>query len=189
MAKKKGKKEEEIVEASETEEELSEEESLQRDLLELAKEKADMEDKMLRAMAEMQNLRNRTEKTIEDARKYAVTDFANDLVDALDNLYLALENISQDEVENNPALQSIVEGIEMSIEQFLKVLKRHGVERINPIGERFDHNLHEAVVEIPDDENEAGTIVQVMKAGYKIKERLLRPAIVGVAKAAATKNA
>lgn len=144
-----------------------------------------LEEKLLRTVAEMENLRKRTEKEMEEARKFAVTGFARDLLEVLDNLERAQKNIPQDELEKNEVLKSINDGIKMTSAGLMVILEKHGIKRIDPRGEKFDHNLHQAVVEIPDEKSEPGTVIQVMQAGYVIKDRLLRPAMVGVAKAKA----
>lgn len=143
----------------------------------------EVKDKLLRTIAEMENLRRRTEKDVEEARKYSVSSFAQDLITVLENLHRAEESVPAEEVEKNELLKNIAEGIKITKNDLLNVFAKHGIERINPQGEKFDHTYHQAVVQIPDEKHEPGTVVQVMQAGYTIKGRLLRPAMVGVAQA------
>jgi len=144
----------------------------------------DLEDKILRMAADMENLRKRTEKEMDETRKYALTVFARDLLDVIDNLERAQKNIPNEELAKNELLKTISDGIKMTGSGLLGILEKHGIKSINPEkGEKFDHNFHQAVVELPSPDQEPGTIVHVMQSGYIIKDRLLRPAMVGVAKA------
>lgn len=148
----------------------------------LIKENADLKDQLIRAVAEMENLRKRTERDMQDARKYAVTGFARDLVNVLENLQLALLNIPADDRKNDVKLNTLAEGVEMTANELLRVFEAQGIVRIAPQGEKFDHNFHQAVAQVEDTSKEPGTIVQVLQAGYIIHDRLLRPAMVTVAK-------
>lgn len=136
---------------------------------------------VLYAKAETQNVRRRLEKDIQDARTYAATGFARDILSVADNLARALDAIPA-EVREDEKLNGIVAGIEATKRELDKVFSQHGITRIASVGLPLDPNQHQAMLEIPTDEAEPGTIVQEMQAGYMIKERLLRPAMVGVAK-------
>ncbi len=143
---------------------------------------ASLEDKLLRTMAEMQNLRRRTEKDVEEARKFGITSFARDLINVLENLRRADDSIPKEELEKNELFRNLQVGVHMTHQELVNICKRHGINQIDPLGQKFDHNLHQAMMEIPTDEAEPGTVMQVMQAGYTIYDRLLRPALVALAK-------
>ena len=146
-----------------------------------------LKDQLLRALAETENLRKRAEREREEAAKYAITSLARDIVSVADNLQRALESVpveSDDSDKSNTRIGSLRDGIEMTRQEFETVLARHGIERLEPLGETFDHNFHQAMFEVEHEEYSAGTVVQVLQAGYRIHDRLLRPAMVGVAKKA-----
>jgi molecular chaperone GrpE len=149
----------------------------------LEAEKTDLKEKLLRALADMENLRRRTEREIADARAYAVTNFARDMLTVADNTRRALESVPEDaRREGESALKSFIEGIELTERDLLKTLERHGVKRLDPQGQKFDPNLHQAMFEVPNPDVPNGTVVQVVQTGYVIGDRVLRPALVGVAK-------
>ena len=154
---------------------------------------ADFKDKMLRALAEMENLRKRTEREIADARAYGITSFARDVLQVADNMHRALDSIG-DELRSTAEgnVQSLLEGIDLTERELQKVLEKHGVRQFSPVGEKFDPNFHQAMYEIADGSAVPGTVAQVIQAGYLIGDRVLRPAMVAVAKAppkgAATAN-
>ena len=148
-------------------------------LIEFEAEVADLKDKLLRAHAELENFRRRAEREREDTAKYAVAKFARDLLSVADNLRRAIDTAPKDGGE---ALQTLLSGVEVTERELLTVFERHQVKPIEALGARFDANFHEAVMEIPDPSKPAGTIVQVMAPGYTIAGRLLRAAMVGVAK-------
>ncbi len=149
----------------------------------LEAEKLDLKDKLLRTLADMENLRRRTEREVADARTYAVTNFARDMLNAADNVRRALESVPAEARETaEGALKALVDGIELTERDLLKTLERHGVKRVDPQGQRFDPNLHQAMFEVPNPDVTSGTVVQVVQSGYVIGERVLRPALVGVAK-------
>ncbi|HEV7336256.1 MAG TPA: nucleotide exchange factor GrpE [Bosea sp. (in: a-proteobacteria)] len=144
-------------------------------------ERDDLKDKLLRTLAEMENLRRRTEREIADAKAYAVTSFARDMLGSADNLRRAIESVpATAEAAADSALKSVVEGVELTERELLKTLERHGVRRIEPHGEKFDPNLHQAMFEAPDEGIAKGLVSKVVQTGYKIGERVLRPALVGV---------
>jgi molecular chaperone GrpE len=150
----------------------------------LQAENADLKDRVRRTLAEMENLRKRTEKEVHDSRAYAVTSFARDIVTVADNLDRALAAVPADAEDG--ALKSLAEGVEMTGRQLSSVLQKHGITRIEPkAGDRFDPNLHEAMFEVPDPSQPANSVVHVVQAGFSLSGRLLRPAQVGVSKGGA----
>ncbi len=149
----------------------------------LAKEAAEIKDKLLRALAEMENLRKRTEREVMDARAYGIASLARDLLGVADNMRRALEAVGADLRETaDSGFKAFLEGVELTERDLLKTLEKHGVRKFEPYGEKFDPNLHQAMFEVPDPAATAGTVVQVVQAGYMIGERMLRPALVGIAK-------
>ena len=148
----------------------------------LRTEVAELKDRLLRAHAEMDNIRKRTEREKADAHKYAVSKFARDIVTVGDNFQRAISAVPAAAVEQTPALKSFLEGVTMTEREFLNVLERHGVKRIDPKGEAFNPHLHQAVMEQDNKDVPAGTVVQVFQPGYTIEDRVLRPAMVVVAK-------
>lgn len=155
----------------------------------LIAENAGLKDKLLRTLAEMENLRRRTEKEVADARAYGVSAFARDMLTFADNLRRALENVPAEarEAADN-TLKAFVEGIELTERDFLSRLARHGVRKLEPKGQKFDPNFHEALFEAQDESVPAGTVAQVVEEGFAIGERVLRPAKVGVTKGGAKAN-
>lgn len=152
-------------------------------IAQLEAEKTDLKEKLLRTLADMENLRRRTERESADARTYAVANFARDMLTVADNFQRAIDSVPADAREaGHPALKALIEGIELTEREMLKTLERYGVKRLDPEGERFDPNLHQAMFEVPNSEVPSGTVVQVVQTGYVIGERVLRPALVGVAK-------
>ena len=149
----------------------------------LEAEKADLKEKLLRTLADMENLRRRTQREIADARAYAVTNFARDMLTVADNTRRALESVPADARQAGEGpLTAFIEGIELTERDLLKTLERHGVKRLDPEGQKFDPNLHQAMFEVPNPDVPNGTVVKVVQTGYAIGERVLRPALVGVAK-------
>jgi molecular chaperone GrpE len=146
-------------------------------------ENAELKDRALRALADIENMRRRSEREAQDARSYGVTALARDLLNVADNLHRALENIpAEARIAAEGALKALVEGVELTSRELHTVLARHGVKKLEPEGEKFDPNFHQAMFEVPDETLPAGTVTQVMQAGWKIAERVLRPAMVGVSK-------
>jgi len=159
----------------------------------LQKEATEARDKMLRTLAEMENLRKRTAREVSDARTYGITGFARDVLEIADNLQRTLDAVSAEAKANaDPGLKALIEGVELTERSLLNALEKHGVKKFDPSGEKFDPNFQQAMYEVPDPTVPAGTVVQVVQAGYMIGERVLRPALVGVskggAKAAPTAN-
>jgi len=149
----------------------------------LSKEAADLKDRLLRTLAEMENLRRRTEREVADARAYGVTNFARDILAVADSMERALKALD-DEIRDKAeaGVKALLDGVELTERELIKVMEKHGVKKLEPQGQRFDPNLHQAMFEIPDANVPAGTVVQVMQPGYTIGERVLRPALVGVSK-------
>ncbi len=142
---------------------------------------ATLKDQTLRALADAENSRRRAERDAQEGAKYALTGFARDLVGVLENLQRATGSISDTLKQEQPAVASLATGVEMTLNELLSTFEKHGIKRIDPMGQKFDHNLHQAVAQIPGTDAEEGTVVQVLQAGYTIHDRLLRPAMVGVA--------
>lgn len=157
----------------------------QEEIAQLQSELAATKDQVIRAVAEVENIRKRSAREIEDAKKFAVSGFAKELVDVLDNLHRALESVPEEAAAENAALKSLSTGVEMTLKSLENAFGKFGIERVQPLGQKFDHNFHQAVVQIEDPNAEAGTVVQVLQAGYVLHGRLLRPAMVGVAKGGA----
>jgi molecular chaperone GrpE len=146
-------------------------------------EKADLKDKLLRTLADMENMRRRTEREVADARTYGIANFARDMLTVADNFQRAIDNLPAEAREGaEPAFKALIEGIELTERDMLKALERHGVKRLEPQGQKFDPNVHQAMFEVPDPSVPSGTVVQVVQTGYVIGDRVLRPALVGVAK-------
>jgi molecular chaperone GrpE len=142
----------------------------------------DLTDRLLRAHAEMDNIRKRAEREREETAKYAITKFARDVVTVADNFERAIQAVPAGAAEEDPALKTLVEGISMTEREFLNVLDRNGVRRINPKGEAFNPHQHQAMMEMQNADVPPGTILEVFQSGYVIDERVLRPAMVVVAK-------
>jgi molecular chaperone GrpE len=143
---------------------------------------ADLTDRLLRAHAEMDNIRKRGEREREETAKYAITKFARDVVAVADNFERAIQAVPAEAVEEDGALKSLVDGITMTEREFLNVLERNGVKRVNPKGEAFNPHQHQAMMEMQNAEVAPGTILEVFQCGYMIEDRVLRPAMVVVAK-------
>ncbi len=154
-------------------------------ITQLQSEIAELKDRVLRSMAETENVRRRAEKDKADMSAYAVTGFARDMLTVSDNLRRALDAMPEETADD---MKVFVEGVEMTERELLKSLERHGIEQVNPeVGEKFDHKRHQAMFEVPTDDHASGSVMQVVAPGYVIKDRLLRPAMVGVAKGQAQK--
>ena len=152
---------------------------------EAQREAAEYKDKLLRTLAEMENLRRRTQREVADARTYGIASFARDVLAVADNMHRALEAIGPELREQGDAkTKSLIEGVELTERELLKSLEKNGVRKFSPQGEKFDPNVHQAMYEVPNAEVPPGHVAQVIQAGYMIGERVLRPALVGVAKAA-----
>jgi molecular chaperone GrpE len=150
-----------------------------------AEEVAELRDRVLRTLAEMENLRRRTQRDVEEARKFAVTGFARDLLEVGDNLGRALASVPPEARQQSEFMKNLVLGVEMTQRSLMGAFEKHQVRRVEPKrGDKFDHNLHQAMFEVPTADLPAGTVAEVIQDGYVIADRLLRPALVGVARAA-----
>ncbi len=149
---------------------------------ELAAQVADLKDQLVRALAETENLRNRARREKEEALKYAAAPLAKDLLGVADNLKRALAAVPAEEAETNPALKTLLTGVEMTDKALNEALAKHNIVPIDPLGEKLDPHRHEAMIEIEDPGKPAGTIAQVYELGWLLGDRLLRPARVAVAK-------
>src|SRR5437588_10800642 len=156
------------------------------DPAEVAREAAEYKDKLLRTLAEMENLRRRTAREVIDARQYGNAAFARDILAVADNMERALAALDAELREKADAgVKALLDGVELTERELLKVLEKHGVKKFEPLGEKFDPNLHQAMYEVADPSVPAGTVAQVVQAGYMIGDRMLRPALVAVAKGGA----
>ena len=151
-------------------------------LAEAERQAAEFKDRLLRALAEVENVRRRAEREADDARKYAVSDFARELLGVADNLQRALAGVKPEARESNPELGAVLAGVELTERELLRALEKHGVRPVEALGKKLDPNLHQAVAQIDHPEAAAGEVVQVFQTGYTIADRLLRPAMVAVAK-------
>jgi molecular chaperone GrpE len=155
--------------------------TLETQIAQAEAEAADLKDRLLRALAEAENVRRRAERERDDARKYAVANFAKDLLDAADNLRRAIEHMPEAQVKDE-LTRNLLTGVAATERTLLAAFERHGIRRVDPKGERFDHNFHQAIYEAENTGKPAGTVVEVLQPGYVLNDRLLRPAMVGVAK-------
>ena len=172
-------KEEQVSEESKDQEEA---EISPEDLIEkLNEEITSLKDQRLRAIAELENFRKRAEKDQSDALKYGISNFAKEIINIRDNIERAQSSISE-EAKNNEAIKSVIEGIDLIAQSVVSTFEKIGIKKIESLNEKFDHNLHQAMMEIENEELEPGTIVQELIPGYTLHDRLLRPAMVGVSK-------
>ncbi len=169
---------------TETEQQFAEEAAEPVDpIAELRDDNARLKDQLLRSLAEMENLRKRTSKELREARDYAVAGFARDILTVGDNLRRALDAVDDEaRASADASLTGLLDGVEMTEREMLKLMEKHGVKKVDPAGERFDPNVHQAMFEVPNPDVPSGTVVDVVQIGYVIGDRMLRPAMVGVAK-------
>ena len=170
-------KEEQVPESPEEKEDVSPEDLIEK----LNEEISDLKDQRLRAIAELENFRKRAEKDQSDALKYGISNFAKEIINIRDNIERAQSSISE-EAKNNEAIKSVIEGIDLIAQSVVSTFEKIGIKKIKSLNEKFDHNLHQAMMEIENDDLEPGTIVQELIPGYTLHDRLLRPAMVGVSK-------
>ena len=142
----------------------------------------ELKDQLLRSLAESENLRKRTIKEIADAKKYSHISFIRDLVSSVDNLQRALEAVPDDKSQLSEPIKNLVIGLEIVEKEILNTFEKHSLKQINPLGEKFDYNLHQAMFEVPTNEKEPGYVVEVSQKGYLLHDRLVRPAMVGISK-------
>jgi molecular chaperone GrpE len=149
----------------------------------LDRELADMKDRLLRTLADMENMRKRTEREVADARAYGISAFARDILGVADNMHRAMQALDDElRAKADEATKALLEGVELTERELMNVLEKHGVKRIEPLNQKFDPNRHQAMFEVEDASVPSGTVVQVMQSGYLIGERVLRPAMVAVSK-------
>src|SRR5277367_28800 len=149
----------------------------------LEREHAEMRDRLLRTLAEMENLRKRTDREVADSRLYGVSSFARDMLNVADNMRRALDAVPPElRMSAEAGVKALIEGVDLTERELLKALEKNGIRQFSPQGEKFDPNLHQAMFEVPDPTVPAGSVVQVVQPGYMIGERMLRPALVGVSK-------
>lgn len=167
---------------SESPKEKEEEEISPEDLIEkLNEEITELKDQRLRAIAELENFRKRAEKDQSDALKYGISNFAKEIINIRDNIERAQSSISE-EAKNNETIKSVIEGIDLIAQSVVSTFEKIGIKKIESLNEKFDHNLHQAMMEIENDEFEEGVVIQEVQTGYTMHDRLLRPAMVGVSK-------
>jgi len=151
----------------------------------LVSENSELKDRALRALAETENMRRRSDREAADARTYAVTNFARDMLSVIDNMERALASVGPEpRAVADGLLKTLIEGVELTAKDLASVLVRHGVKRLDPQGEKFDPNFHQAMFEAPDPNVPSGAVSQVVQSGWRIGDRVLRPALVGVSKGA-----
>lgn len=146
------------------------------------KEIQELKDQLLRSLAEAENLRKRTIKEISDAKKYSHISFVRDLVSSVDNLQRALEVVPEDKSQLSEPIKNLIVGLEIVEKEIINTFEKHSLKQINPQGEKFDYNLHQAMFEVPTNEKEPGYVVEVSQKGYLLHDRLVRPAMVGISK-------
>ena len=151
-------------------------------IAELEAEVAKYKDQALRALAEQENVRRRAQRDREDALKFATSGFAKDLVTVADNLRRAIESVPEAQAAKDELLKGLMSGVSATERELLGAFEKHGIRKLDPMGEKFDHNFHQAIFELESTGKPAGTVVQVLQAGYTLHDRLLREAMVGVAK-------
>lgn len=154
-------------------------------IVRLTEEAAKYRDQWVRAAAEAENIRKRAQRELEENARYAVTGFARDMVEVLENLSRASSSIPAEKREGSDLLKTLGEGVDLTLQELVNIFQRYGIRRIDPQGQKFDHNVHQAVVQVERADVPAGTVVQVVQAGYLIHDRLLRPAMVVVSRAPA----
>lgn len=155
----------------------------------LEQERDALKDQLYRAVAEMENTKRRSQRDVEQANKYGALGFIRDLTTPFDNLQRALDTAPDDKEGLDDTIKNILIGLEMTVSDITKAMEKHGVQLIHPEGEKFDYNRHQAMFEVPTDDVPAGTVVSVAQSGYILHDRLIRPAMVGVAKAVAKDEA
>ena len=156
---------------------------VQDPLLALIAERDQLKDQLLRALADTENMRRRGEREATNVRKYGHTPFARDLVGAIDNLARVVESAPENLDQADETVKSLITGIQLSWTELQSVIEKHGIKRVEPLGEKFDYNLHQAMFEVPTNDQPSGMVLEVVQHGYVLHDRLLRPAMVGVSKA------
>ena len=160
----------------------SEEENNSEIISDLEQKVSDLKDQLMRTLADGENLRKRTLKDVEHSKKYSHISFVKDLVSSVDNLQRALEAVPEDISSLPEPIKNLIIGLEIVEKEIISTLEKHNVKQIDPLGEKFDYNFHQAMFEVPTNDNEPGTVVQVSQKGYILHDRLVRPAMVGISK-------
>ena len=145
-------------------------------------ERDQLKDQLLRALADTENMRRRSEREAANVRKYGHTPFARDLVGAIDNLARVVESAPENLDQADETVKSLITGIQLSWTELQSIIEKHGIKRVEPLGEKFDYNLHQAMFEVPTNDQPSGMVLEVVQHGYVLHDRLLRPAMVGVSK-------
>ena len=145
-------------------------------------ERDQVKDQLLRALADTENMRRRSEREAINVRKYGHTPFARDLVGAIDNLARVVESAPENLDQADETVKSLIAGIQLSWTELQSIIEKHGIKRVEPLGEKFDYNLHQAMFEVPTNDQPSGMVLEVVQHGYVLHDRLLRPAMVGVSK-------
>jgi molecular chaperone GrpE len=149
----------------------------------LDRELAEMKDRLLRTLADMENMRKRTDREVADARVYGISTFARDILGVADNMHRAMQALDDElRAKADDSMKALLDGVELTERELINVLEKHGVKKLDPQGQKFDPNRHQAMYEVEDASVPSATVVQVMQAGYTIGERVLRPALVAVSK-------
>ena len=151
-------------------------------LVALMAERDQLKDQLLRALADTENMRRRSEREATNVRKYGHTPFARDLVGAIDNLARVVESAPENLDQADETVKSLITGIQLSWTELQSIIEKHGIKRVEPLGEKFDYNLHQAMFEVPNNDQPSGMVLEVVQHGYVLHDRLLRPAMVGVSK-------
>ena len=151
-------------------------------LMAMIAERDQLKDQLLRALADTENMRRRSEREATNVRKYGHTPFARDLVGAIDNLARVVESGPENLDQADETVRSLITGIQLSWTELQSVIEKHGIKRVEPLGEKFDYNLHQAMFEMPTNDQPSGMVLEVVQHGYVLHDRLLRPAMVGVSK-------
>ena len=169
-------------EGLDNQEDLTEKFNLDEEKISLNAQISDLKDQLLRTMAESENIRKRTLKEVEQAKKYSHISFVRDLVSSVDNLKRALDSVPDDKNDLPEPIKNLILGLEIVEKEIVTTLERHNIKQISPLGEKFDYNFHQAMFEVPTNNSEPGVVVEVSQNGYLLYDRLVRPAMVGISK-------
>ena len=173
---------EKVIEDDKSESSDSEEDNDNEIISDLEQKVLDLKDQLMRTLADGENLRKRTLKEVEHSKKYSHISFVKDLVSSVDNLQRALEAVPEDKSSLPEPIKNLIIGLEIVEKEITSTLEKHNVKQIDPLGEKFDYNFHQAMFEVPTNDDEPGTVVQVSQKGYILHDRLVRPAMVGISK-------
>jgi molecular chaperone GrpE len=173
---------EKVTEDEKSESIDSEEDNDNEIISDLEQKVSDLKDQLMRTLADGENLRKRTLKDVEHSKKYSHISFVKDLVSSVDNLQRALEAVPEDKSSLPEPIKNLIIGLEIVEKEIISTLEKHNVKQIDPLGEKFDYNFHQAMFEVPTNDDEPGTVVQVSQKGYILHDRLVRPAMVGISK-------